>query len=48
MYKRQLRAQLNKLYAELASVAERLTDEVSATAPAPEVDAEPAGMTIKD
>lgn len=44
----ELRTQLNKLYAELASVAERLTDEVSATAPAPDVAADPAGVTIKD
>ena len=38
----ELRKELDALYAELASVAERLTDEVAATAPAPEVDAEPA------
>lgn len=44
----ELRGQLNKLYAELASVADRLTDEVSATAPAPEVAAEPAGVAFKD
>ena len=43
----ELRAQLDKLYAELASVADRLTDEVSATSPAPEVAAEPAGVSIQ-
>ena len=43
----ELRAQLNKLYAELASVAERLTDQVSASAPTPDVDAEPAGVSFK-
>ena len=44
----ELRAQLDKLYAELASVAERLTDEASATAPTAEVDARPAGVSIKE
>ena len=44
----ELRAQLDKLYAELASVAERLTDEVSASASHAEVDAPPAGVTFKD
>jgi hypothetical protein len=38
----QLRKELESLYSELASVAERLTDEVSAAAPAPSVDAPPA------
>ena len=39
----ELRKELNALYTELATVAERLTDEVSATAPAPAVvDAPPA------
>jgi len=41
----ELRGQLEKLYSELASVAERLTDE--APAPAPEVDAAPAAVTIQ-
>ena len=44
----ELRAQLDKLYAELASVAERLTDEVCASAPHAEVDAPPAAVTIRD
>jgi hypothetical protein len=39
----ELRRELNGLYSELATVAERLTDEVSAAAPAAEVDARPAG-----
>ncbi len=43
----ELRAQLDKLYAELASVAERLTDEVSASAPPAEVDASSASVSIK-
>ena len=38
----ELRKELDALYAELASVAERLTDEVAAAAPAPEVDAQQA------
>ena len=38
----ELRRELDSLYAELASVAERLTDQVAAAAPTPEVDAEPA------
>jgi len=38
----ELRKELEGLYAELAAVAERLTQEVAAAAPAPEVDAEPA------
>ena len=38
----ELRRQLGKLYNELATVAERLTDVVSAAAPAPSVDAQPA------
>lgn len=42
----ELRGQLDTLYVELASVADRLTDEVSATTPAAEVDAEPAGQTL--
>ena len=41
----ELREELDALYAELASVAERLTDEVAAAAPAPEVDAQPAAST---
>ena len=43
----ELRKELDKLYAELASVAERLTDEVAAAAPAAEVDAEPAGDLLR-
>lgn len=39
----ELRKELNALYSELATVAERLTDEVTATEPAPEVDARLAG-----
>ena len=38
----QLRKELDGLYSELASVAERLTDEVTAAAPAPTVAAPPA------
>ncbi|MDQ3896528.1 MAG: hypothetical protein M3326_04610 [Actinomycetota bacterium] len=38
----ELRKELDGLYAELASVAERLTDEVAASASPAEVDAEPA------
>ena len=38
----ELRKELNALYTELAMVAERLTDEVTAAAPAPSVDAPPA------
>lgn len=38
----ELRKELEALYAELASVAERLTEEVAAAAPHAEVDAEPA------
>lgn len=37
-----LRKELDGLYGELARVAERLTDEVAATAAAPELAAEPA------
>ncbi len=40
----ELRKELEGLYAELASVAERLTEEVAAAAPHPEVDAEPAAL----
>ena len=39
----ELRKELEGLYAELASVAERLTEEVAAAAPPAEVDAQPAG-----
>ena len=39
----ELRQELNGLYSELATVAERLTEEVTAAAPAPTVDAPPAG-----
>ena len=38
----ELRRELDGLYAELASVAERLTEEVAATAPPAAVNAEPA------
>ena len=38
----ELREELDELYAELASVAERLTEEVAATTGPAEVDAEPA------
>lgn len=38
----ELRQELNALYSELATVAERLTDEAAAAAPA-EVNAPPAG-----
>ena len=38
----QLRQELNALYTELATVAERLTEEVTAAKPAPSVDAKPA------
>ncbi len=38
----QLRKELEALYSELASVAERLTDQVSAAVPQPSVDAPPA------
>lgn len=43
----ELRRELDGLYAELASVAERLTDEVGAAAPTPEVDAEPAAVAVQ-
>jgi hypothetical protein len=39
----EIRRELDGLYSELATVAERLTDEVTAAAPAPSVDARPAG-----
>ena len=41
----ELRSQLEKLYSELATVAERLSDETSGTAPVPEVDAPPASFS---
>ena len=44
----ELRSQLDKLYGELATVAERLTDEASATAPTAEVDTQPAGVFIRE
>lgn len=40
-----LRRELNGLYAELASVAERLTDQVAAATPL-SVDAPPAGARV--
>ena len=39
----EIRKELDALYSELASVAERLTEEVTAAAPPPSVDAPPAG-----
>ena len=39
----ELRRELNALYNELATVAEKLAQQVTATAPAPAVDARPAG-----
>jgi len=39
----ELRKELDGLYGELASVAERLTTEVSSATPPAEVDAEPVG-----
>ena len=39
----EIRKELDALYTELATVAERLTEEVTATAPAPAVHARPAG-----
>lgn len=41
----ELRRELNALYSELALVAERLADEVTAASPAPAVDAPPAAAT---
>ena len=43
----ELRRELDALYAELASVAERLTEEVAAAAPTPEVAAESAAAAIR-
>ena len=40
----ELRRELEGLYAELASVAERLTEEVAAATPPAEVDAEPVAV----
>ena len=39
----ELRKELNALYSELATVAEKLTEEVTASAPPAAVDARPAG-----
>ena len=39
----EIRKELDALYSELARVAERLTEEVTAAAPAPDVAARPAG-----
>ena len=39
----ELRRELNALYSELATVAERLTEEAGAPAPTPEFNARPAG-----
>lgn len=43
----ELRRELEKLYAELASVAERLTDEVTSAAPPAELAAEPAATVTR-
>ena len=43
----ELRKELEGLYAELAAVAERLTEEVVAANPPPEVDAEPAAEAFR-
>ena len=43
----ELRKELEGLYAELASVAERLTEEVAAAAPHAEVDADHAGEAFR-
>ena len=43
----EIRRQLDGLYGELASVADRLTAEVSAAAPAAEVAAEPAADLLR-
>ncbi len=43
----ELRKELEGLYAELASVAERLTEEVAAATPPAEVDAEPAAAIFR-
>lgn len=39
----ELRDELQTLYSELASVADQLTDEATATSPPASLDAEPAG-----
>jgi len=43
----ELRRELDGLYGELASVAERLTDEVVAVTPAPTVAAVPASDAVR-
>jgi hypothetical protein len=43
----ELRKELDALYAELASVAERLTQEVAASAAPPQLDAEPVGDAVR-
>lgn len=43
----ELRTELQELYSELASVAERLTEEVAATPPPPAVAAEPAAEAVQ-
>jgi len=43
----ELRGQLEKLYSELASVADRLSEEASGTAPLPLVDAPPAAPSVE-
>ncbi len=44
----ELRQELNGLYGELATVAEKLTDEVAAVTPPAAVDAESAATTVSD
>jgi hypothetical protein len=43
----ELRAELDKLYLELASVAERLTDQVISAAPSAELAAEPVAAAVR-
>jgi isopenicillin N synthase-like dioxygenase len=43
----ELRQELQELYAELAAVAEQLTEEVAASNPAPEVAAPPAAAAAR-
>jgi hypothetical protein len=42
----ELRQELDKLYAELATVAERLTQEVAGASSPPEVAAQPVAFTL--
>ncbi|HEX3620917.1 MAG TPA: hypothetical protein VHT97_01235 [Acidimicrobiales bacterium] len=43
----ELRGELQKLYAELAAVAERLTDQVGSTPSRPALAADPAAATVR-